>query len=184
MSQVAEAGYVADHAAAGHLHAAGQVPVPAPAYVAPPPGRFASFFLRMWARSPRWLAPVAILACFGGAVAYVFVRDPTEAGATDITTCALKFTTGFDCPGCGGTRAFFYLLHGNVPAAARYHLLFVFAAPFLVYLYVAWASETVFRRRLPQLRLSPVVIGGFLAAVGVFTVLRNLPWAPFTWLYV
>jgi hypothetical protein len=157
---------------------------PVPSYAIRPPGRFTAFLLRLAERSPRWLAPAAILACFGGAVGYVLLRDPTEAGAADLSTCVVKLTTGYDCPGCGGTRAFFYLLHGNLPAAARHHVLFVFAAPFLLYLYLAWAGERVFGRRLPQLRLSPAVITGFLAAWGVFTVLRNLPMAPFTWFYV
>lgn len=153
-------------------------------FVAPPPGRFQAFLIRRWAHSPRWLAPVAILACFAGAAAYVTVRDPTDSGASDVSTCLLKLTTGFDCPGCGGTRAFFYLINGQIPAAARHHLLFVFAVPFLVYLYLSWAGERMFGRKWPKLRLTPLVVTGFLTAVAVFTVLRNLPWAPFTSLYV
>jgi hypothetical protein len=158
----------------GHLH---------PAFVAPPPGRFAGFMLRMWARSPRWLAPLAILACFGGAVGYVLLDRPID-GAGDTTTCLAKLTTGFDCPGCGGTRAFYYLLQGNLPAAARHHLVFVFAVPFLAYMYLAWAGNQVFRWRLPQLRPGPLVVGMVVTSLGVFAVLRNLPWEPFTWFYV
>jgi hypothetical protein len=149
----------------------------------PPPGRFAGFMLRMWARSPRWLAPAAILACFGGAVAYVLAREPID-GAGDETTCLLKFTTGYDCPGCGGTRAFFFLLQGNLPAAARHHLVFVFAVPFLTYAYLAWAANLVFGWRLPMLRPGPGTVGLLMGAAGVFTILRNLPWEPFSWFYV
>ena len=137
-------------------------PGPPPAYVygPPQPDRFSSFVGRMWARSPRWVAPVGIFTCF------------------------LKLTTGFDCPGCGGTRAFWYVLHGNLPAAARHHAMFLFALPFLLYLYVAWAGREMFRWKLPMLRLSPKAIGWFLGAWALFTVVRNLPWAPFAWLYV
>jgi hypothetical protein len=195
MSQAAE--HAAQHAGhshavgdlsghAGHAHAAGHpaAPVPYPVYYAPPPGRVSGFLTRLWARSPRWLAPLAILTCFAGAVGYVLVRDPTEAGAADMSTCLLKLTTGLDCPGCGGTRAFFYLIHGQLPAAARHHLLFVFAVPFLVYAYVAWAGGKVFGWRLPRLRLGPGALTGFLLVAAAFTVLRNLPWEPFTWFYV
>src|SRR5690606_7052060 len=101
-----------------------------------------------------------------------------------VPSCLVKLTTGFDCPGCGGTRALWYVLHGDLPAAARHHLLFVFALPFVIYLYVAWAGQRVFGWRVPQLRISPAMIGGFLTAWLVFTVARNLPWAPFTALYV
>jgi hypothetical protein len=153
-------------------------------YHAPPAGRVARFATRLWSRSPRWLAPAAILACFAGAAGYVLVTDPTDGSADAVPTCLVKLTTGFDCPGCGGTRAFYYLLHGNVPAAARHHLVFVFVVPFLVYAYVAWVGQEVFRRRLPQIRLQPAVIGIFLGAWFAFTVARNLPWVPFTWLYV
>jgi hypothetical protein len=154
-----------------------------PYYVAPPPGRFSRFMFRVWSRTPNWLAPVAILACFAGAVGYVLVREPTD-GAFDQPTCLLKYTTGYDCPGCGGTRAFFFLVQGNLPAAARHHLVFVFALPFLLWAYVAWAGNRVFRWRLPQLRPGPAAIGVFIATLGVFTVLRNLPWEPFSWFYV
>ena len=56
--------------------------------------------------------------------------------------------------------------------------------PFLLYMYVAWAGARLFRWRLPQLTLSPRVLVTFVAVWGVWSVLRNLPWAPFTWLYV
>lgn len=160
-----------------------QLPHPHPVHHAPSPGRFTAFMMTWAARSPRWLAPVAILACFGAAAAYVLAREPVD-GAGDVTTCLLKLTTGFDCPGCGGTRAFYYLVQGNLPAAARHHLVFVFAVPFLVYAYVVWAGNRVFRWRLPQLRPGPLAIGALLISLGAYAVLRNLPWAPFTWFYV
>lgn len=174
--------HASEHAASAHATSA-HVATAYPTYVAPPPGRFAQFLMRTWARFPRFTAPLAILACFAGTAAYFSIREPVD-GAFDETTCLLKMTTGFDCPGCGGTRAFFYLTHGNLPAAARHHLLFVFAVPFLVYMYVAWAGNRVFGWRLPQLRVTPTTIGVFLGAAGVFAVLRNLPFAPFTWFYV
>jgi hypothetical protein len=153
-------------------------------YPAARPDWFTRTTMRLWDRSPRWAAPAAILACFGGAAAYVLYTNPTDGNADSVPTCLVKLTTGFDCPGCGGTRAFYYALHGNLPAAARHHALFIFALPFLVYLYVAWAGERLFRRRLPALKITPTMIGVFLAAWAVFSVARNLPWAPFTWLYV
>jgi len=156
---------------------------PAPVYVAPPPGRLTAFLIRVWMRSPRWLAPAAVLACVATATAYVLVREPVE-DAAGVTTCLVKLTTGFDCPGCGGTRAFFYLVRGDLPAAARHHLVFVFIAPFLVYAYLAWAAGRIFGWRLPQLRPGPATVGVLLGVLGVFAVARNLPWEPFTWFYV
>lgn len=132
-----------------------------------------------------WLAPVALLSCFALAAGGVAAANPTDN--TGPTTCLFKMTTGFDCPGCGGTRAFFYLLNGNLPEAARNHAVAVFAAPFLVWMYLAWALPRVaprMRWRLPRLNLTPGVLSGFLIAWAVFWVVRNLPWEPFTYLYV
>jgi hypothetical protein len=164
-------------------------PAPAypPAYYAPPPpqhDRVTRFFLRKWSASPVWVAPVAMLACMGASVGYTLATHPTAAGAGDAPSCLLKYATGFVCPGCGGTRAAWYLLHGDIPAAARHHALFVFAVPFLLWMYVAWAGNRMFGWRLPQLQLTPRVLGVFMAAWAVFTVARNLPWAPFTAFYV
>jgi len=170
--------------AAAYVAPPGMVAVPAYAVYPPSDRSFAGFLLRMWVRSPRWTAPLAVLFCFAGGVAYTLLTHPTASDASSSPNCIIKLTTGFDCPGCGGTRAFYYLMHGNVLAAARSHLILVFAAPYLVYLYVVWAAGEVFGRKLPALRLSPRGISIFLGAWLAFSVLRNLPWAPFTWLYV
>ncbi|WP_435872681.1 DUF2752 domain-containing protein [Micromonospora matsumotoense] len=150
----------------------------------PEPDRLTRFVLRLHARSPRWAAPLAALGCVAAGMAYALVSDPTTSDPDAPPSCLLKLTTGLDCPGCGGTRALWYLLHADLPAAARHHVVFVFAVPFLAYLFVAWAGKQAFGWRLPELRLSSPVIGGFLAVWLAFSVLRNLPWAPFTALYV
>jgi hypothetical protein len=149
----------------------------------PEPGRFTRFFIRLHER-PAWAVPAAVLGCVGAGVAYTLAVNPTAAHADATPSCAFKLLTGFDCPGCGGTRALWYLLHGNVPEAARHHMVAVFAAPFLVYLFVAWASNRIFRTKIPMLPISSKVIGIFLGVWAVFSVLRNLPWEPFSLFYV
>ena len=157
---------------------------PYPPYTEYRPDRITRMFMRLNAKSPMWLAPLSVLTCIAGAAAYTVVTHPTDAAAGESPTCLLKYTTGFDCPGCGGTRAAWYLLHGNLGAAARHHAVFVFAVPFLLWMYVAWAGRRLFGWNLPQLKLSPRAVGVFLAVWGVWSVARNLPWSPFTSLYV
>ena len=169
-------------------------PTVPPAGLAPPPypylptyrepNRFYRAMLRLYARTPKWAAPAAIAVCFAGAAGYVLVSDPTDAGAGDLPGCIVKLTTGLDCPGCGGTRAFYFLLRGNVPEAARHHAVAVFAAPFLVWLYLGWAVKRVSGRQLPVPRIGAKTVSVFLLAWAVFMVARNLPFAPFTTLYV
>ncbi len=63
----------------------------------------------------------------------------------------------------------------------------MFAAPFLVWIYLTWALPRVApkaRWRLPVLHLTPAVLTSFLVAWGVFFLARNLPWEPFTYFYV
>jgi hypothetical protein len=154
-----------------------------PGYPPPRPDRVGRLAGRLRG-SPVWVAPAAALTCMAGAAAFTIANDPAGAGAGEPPSCLLKYTTGFDCPGCGGTRAAWYLLHGDVPAAARHHLIFVFAVPFLLWMYVAWAGRRMFGWHLPQLRVGPTTLGVFLGVWGLWSVLRNLPWAPFTWFFV
>ncbi|KWV33932.1 hypothetical protein AWV63_04275 [Micromonospora rifamycinica] len=157
---------------------------PPVAWQQPEPDRLTRLVVRLYDRSPRWAVPLAALGCVGAGMAYALISGPTTSDPDAPPSCLLKLTTGLDCPGCGGTRALWYLLHADLPAAARHHFLFVFAVPFLAYLFVAWAGRQAFGWRLPELRLSSPVIGGFLAVWMAFSVVRNLPWAPFTALYV
>jgi hypothetical protein len=155
-----------------------------PVYPPPQQDRATRFVQRLWTGSPVWAAPAALLVCMAGAAGYTLAADPTVVGADATPTCLLKYTTGFVCPGCGGTRAAWYLLHGDLPSAARHHAVFVFVLPFLLWMYFAWAARRLFGWQVPQLQLSPLVIGGFLGAWGVWSVLRNLPWSPFTMFFV
>lgn len=148
------------------------------------PSRIDKWFNRL-RDSPAWIAPAAMLACFAAAATWVLSTDPTDDLGP--TTCAFKMVTGFDCPGCGGTRAFYYVLTANFPEAARNHAIALFAAPFLVYFYVVWSLRRVFpkvRWRFPKFRLTPIAGTYFMVAWAGYWVLRNLPFAPFTSLYV
>lgn len=160
---------------------AGQPPV---AYLPAEPDRFTRFVTRLWERTPRWVAPVAVLGCLGAAMGTVLLIDPARSAPDAAPTCVMKLFTGLACPGCGGTRAVWYLMHGDLAAASRHHLVFVFAVPFLVYLFVAWSAQHMFGRRLPQLSITPKTVSIFLAVWFTFSALRNLPWVPFSWFYV
>ncbi|MET7393958.1 DUF2752 domain-containing protein [Dactylosporangium sp. NPDC005572] len=169
----------------------GEAPVPPGSEQVPPYYHFAfppppkSRFQRLIDRLPAWTGPAGVGALIGGGVAYTLLMRPTSAGAADTPTCIVKLLTGFDCPGCGGTRAAWYMLHGDIPAAAHHHAPLLFAAPFLAYLYVSWTVNKLnLPFKLPQLRISNGAMIGFLVAWLAFSVLRNLPWAPFTWFFV
>ncbi|QSB04315.1 DUF2752 domain-containing protein [Natronoglycomyces albus] len=132
-----------------------------------------------------WVGPVAVLLGFATAAAAVLYYNPTnEVGPT---TCAFKLMTGFDCPGCGGTRAFYYTLTFNLPEAARNHAMALFAAPFLTWMFAQWSVPRLFPRlgwRWPVFVVTPRITFWFLGVWAVYWIARNLPWEPFIHLYV
>ena len=127
---------------------------------------------------PAWVAPLAVLACAASAVGYVAANDPTDARRDPVGPCLFRELTGLDCPGCGGTRMVWYLVHGNIPEAARHHLVALLLVPIVLYGYVVWAASRLLGTAIPWRpgRRSWLAVGIVWA---VFAVLRNLPWEPF-----
>ena len=114
----------------------------------------------------------AAYAALGGLSAVVLLRDPLHH--TVFPPCPLHAMTGLWCPGCGATRASALLLRGHPIEALHYNALWVVAAPFVVYRLLVWGGEA-FGIRLPRLPAGRIVIGGILAAMALFFVVRNLP---------
>ena len=54
------------------------------------------------------------------------------------SSCLLASTTGLPCPGCGGTRAFMALIHGEVLESVIYHPLLIPVAVILGINFVLW----------------------------------------------
>ncbi|MEO3781193.1 DUF2752 domain-containing protein [Micromonospora sp. B11E3] len=108
--------------------------------------------------------------------------DPTDRVADPTGPCLWHMLTGINGPTCGGTRMFFYLLHGDLVQAARHHLAALVAVPFLAYLGMRFVVSAWLGRELPALRLPLWAYGVYVAVPLLYsTVLRNLPWAPFAW---
>jgi hypothetical protein len=134
---------------------------------------------RSWAQR---LATVGVLAGIGTAAAFVLRFNPTDRVADPTGPCLWHAATGINGPACGGTRMFYYLLHGDPVQAARHHLVALVAVPFLIYAFIGWAGRVWFGVRLPPLRLSRWMYVTYGVAWVLYSVvLRNLPWAPFTW---
>ena len=86
-------------------------PVPPKIRTAPPLALFAGVVLGMAAL---------------GAGAVVFFFNPATHGFYPV--CMFHQLTGLNCPGCGGTRSAYALLHGNFALALKDNALFVVAA--------------------------------------------------------
>ncbi len=129
-----------------------------------------------------WVGPLLAVVPVAAAMWWVQTFNPTTGREGPMGPCAWHLLTGINGPGCGGTRAFYYLLHGDLVGAVRFHLPAVMAVPVLAYWWLRWMLDTTTGLRLPALRPRPAL----LAAYGVFfllftVVLRNLPVPPFHW---
>ncbi len=83
-------------------------------------------------RSPEISAHLLLLLLCGGIVAASMILSPTDAvvslGRFEIPElCLWRRLTGHGCPGCGMTRSFTYMGHGQLLDAFRLHML----GPFL-----------------------------------------------------
>lgn len=107
-----------------------------------------------------------------GIAAFVYFFNPAVHHFYPV--CQFHRLTGLNCPGCGGTRALYALLHGHFAAALRDNALFVIAIPLLA-LRAGWLACQHFRQRPVGSFFSVDYLLPLVVILGVFGVLRNLP---------
>ena len=100
----------------------------------------------------------------------------SPADLPGVVLCPFRAVTGLPCPGCGMTRAFCSMGHGDLAGAFGYNALapFVFAAALLVW---AHALATLLglgrvRAALERLKPTPSVAGLMLAVTLAWWVVR------------
>ena len=113
--------------------------------------------------------------------AYVAYFDPATFHFFPV--CPLFELTGFACPGCGLTRGFHALFHGDVLTALHFNALIPIWAVIFGYVFVSLGLLAVRGRGLPMWPMAPRFLWMFMTVLLVFGVLRNLPFFPFTFLF-
>jgi hypothetical protein len=83
--------------------------------------------------------------------------------------CAFRSLTGFDCPGCGTTRALHHLLHGRVEEAFLLNPML-----FAIMIAAACAVPSLVRGERPGFLSKPWFGWGSLVVVCGWWVVRNL----------
>ena len=98
-------------------------------------------------------------------VAYIF--NPSETSW--FPKCFLYQTTGLFCTGCGNTRALHAFLHGRILEGIGHNALLIPLVILLIILH--WKPEKIYKKG---------IIRGIAITILLFTVLRNIPFYPFT----
>ena len=118
------------------------------------------------------LLTLGVLLVLGAAVCIVLLLvPPGSAHAKWLPKCMFHQLTGLYCPGCGATRALSAMLHGDVKASLHNNALLFPLLALIVFLLMK--PETSLKRPF-AVTIVAVVLG--------FTILRNIPVAPFTYL--
>jgi hypothetical protein len=112
-----------------------------------------------------------------GVGAVVFFFNPSTHGFYPV--CMFHALTGWNCPGCGMTRALYALLHGNLLLALKDNALFV-ASLAVAGVWSGRCAVRKLRNRPADLKISSKILWLFLVLAVLFAVVRNLP--GFEWL--
>ena len=107
-----------------------------------------------------------------GAGAVVFFFNPGTHGFYPI--CLFHALTGWSCPGCGGTRSLYALLHGDWRLALKDNALFIVLLAAAV-ARGSWFAAKKFQRQPAGKFLPAKLLWALPVIAAVFTVLRNLP---------
>jgi hypothetical protein len=107
---------------------------------------------------------LVLLGC--GILCLVYAIDPHQS--TLLPPCPFKLITGWNCPGCGSTRAVHLLLHGKVGDALGRNSLMVVSIPILIVM--------LLRPAITRHQLVPWISFAVLILYGIA---RNIPLHPF-----
>lgn len=110
----------------------------------------------------------------------VYCWNPAKEGDGLFPKCPTFVTTGLHCPGCGTLRAMHQLLHGHLLVAASYNLMMIVMLPMLAYGLLASSVSKITGRHLPCPTVGAKLAWTLLAALILFTILRNVPYYPLT----
>ncbi len=120
------------------------------------------------------------ITIFVAVLLYFYFNDPSDKENAFIS-CTFKKVTGWDCAGCGGQRSLYHLLHLDFTEALQYNTFFVILLPYFLVLIFYAIRDFIYGSGYPKNfwfsgKMALIIVG----LIFLFTILRNLPYYPFT----
>ena len=126
-------------------------------------------------RVPRWVLPGGVVLLLGGIATYVWFNDPHDP-SSHFPGCPIRSLTGLLCPGCGGLRATWDLMHGNLAHAWHDNAAIFLILPILAIAVAVWMLRRLQGAPAPRLKPVPAVV---IAVCGVgWMIARNVGLSP------
>lgn len=89
--------------------------------------------------------------------------------------CMFHMMTGLYCPGCGGTRAVYALLRGDILTSLFYYPFVLYAAVLGAWFMLSQTIERLSRHAIPiGLRFRPLYLWIALAIIGANFLVKNI----------
>ena len=123
----------------------------------------------------RLAGPVGTAVIAVGTCSYLAVVDPNESGHYPV--CPSRALLGIDCPGCGGMRGMYCLIHGDLAGAMSHNILLLAIVPIAIILWAIWLVRAI-RGSYPEVTQrqfkarNRMLIGGLVVLLA-FGVIRN-----------
>jgi len=110
---------------------------------------------------------------------FLFLFNPTSPANQFFPRCPFLLVTGWQCPGCGSTRACYELLHLHPIAAFKFNPLMVLTLPFIVYGLMGFSRSVLTGQPHRRVFVPPLYLWAWLVLLIFFWIFRNTPWYPF-----
>ncbi len=120
-----------------------------------------------------------IWAGLGAIALFLFFFNPASPSNQWFPKCPFRLLTGWQCPGCGSTRACYQLLHLHPIAAFKLNPLMVMTLPFIVYGFLGFTRSAITAKPHRRIFIPTPYLWGWLCLLVFFWVFRNTPWYPF-----
>lgn len=92
-------------------------------------------------------------------------------GYSLVKNCGFRRLTGLYCPGCGGTRAFYYLIHGRIIKSILYNPFTIYFTVITAVFYITQTVRFISKGRIRGMHLNKwIIIAGIIIIVLNFAI--------------